>query len=93
MPKRKKGHLSAALPRFHSPVRASDQTDVRTRESHFLTGSSTDSRKGDPMIPPEETGFIFRQCITLKNGKRICMPPGRAFRIPISDDRGSKKED
>lgn len=28
--------------------------------------------------------FIFRQCIT-RNGKRICMPKGRAFRIPISD--------
>lgn len=29
--------------------------------------------------------YIFRQCITLKNGKRICMPPGRAFRIPVSE--------
>lgn len=34
----------------------------------------------------ESTDFIFRQCITLKNGKRICMPPGRAFRIPVKPD-------
>jgi len=35
----------------------------------------------------EESGYIFRQCITLKNGKRICMPPGKAFRIPVSDKK------
>lgn len=29
-----------------------------------------------------DEGYVFRQCITLRNGKRICMPPGRAFRIP-----------
>jgi hypothetical protein len=29
-------------------------------------------------------GFIFRQCITLKNGQRICKLKGQAFRIPIS---------
>lgn len=33
----------------------------------------------------KEDRYIFRRCITLKNGKRICMPPGRAFRIPVSD--------
>ena len=33
----------------------------------------------------KDTGaYIFRQCITFRNGKRICMPPGRAFRIPVS---------
>ncbi len=31
----------------------------------------------------KNTTFIFRQCITLRNGKRICMPPGRAFKIPV----------
>jgi hypothetical protein len=31
--------------------------------------------------------FIFRQCITLRNGKRICKPAGQAFKIPVSDDR------
>lgn len=31
--------------------------------------------------------FIFRQCITLRNGKRICKPHGQAFRIPVSDDK------
>jgi hypothetical protein len=37
--------------------------------------------------------YIFRQCITLKNGKRICMPPGRAFRIPVNDnDKPPKPE-
>lgn len=34
--------------------------------------------------------FIFRQCITLRNGKRLCKPPGQAFRIPIG---GSKAKD
>lgn len=29
-------------------------------------------------------GYIFRQCITLRNGKRKCLPKGKAFRIPIS---------
>lgn len=31
-----------------------------------------------------DAGFIFRQCITLRNGQRICKPKGQAFRIPIS---------
>ena len=31
-------------------------------------------------------GYIFRQCITLRNGVRICKPKGQAFRIPVSDD-------
>jgi hypothetical protein len=30
--------------------------------------------------------YIFRQCITLRNGKRICKPYGQAFRIPISNE-------
>jgi hypothetical protein len=34
----------------------------------------------------KEDRFIFRRCITLKNGKRICMPEGRAFRIPVRPD-------
>ncbi|WP_157573096.1 hypothetical protein [Novosphingobium sp. AAP83] len=33
---------------------------------------------------PSEDGYIFRQCITLRNGQRICKPKGQAFRIPIS---------
>lgn len=36
--------------------------------------------------------FIFRQCITLANGKRICMPKGRAFRIPVSDAKSKDDE-
>ena len=41
----------------------------------------------------QHQNFIYRQCITLKNGKRICMPPGRAFRIPVgdNDDKPDKK--
>lgn len=35
--------------------------------------------------------FIFRQCITLRNGKRICKPHGQAFRIPVGD-RKSKDD-
>lgn len=38
------------------------------------------------MSSHDET-YIFRKCITLRNGKRICMPDGRAFRIPIKKDR------
>lgn len=34
-----------------------------------------------------EDQYIFRRCITLKNGKRICMPEGRAFRIPVKDNQ------
>ena len=30
--------------------------------------------------------FIFRQCITLRNGKRICKPAGQAFKIPVASD-------
>lgn len=30
--------------------------------------------------------YIFRQCITLRNGTRICKPKGQAFRIPINDN-------
>jgi len=33
---------------------------------------------------------IFRQCITLKNGKRICRPPGKAFPITIDVDEPEK---
>lgn len=32
------------------------------------------------------TEYILRQCITLRNGKRLCKPPGQAFRIPINDN-------
>lgn len=37
--------------------------------------------------------FIFRQCITLRNGKRICKPHGQAFRIPVSDPKPKEEED
>lgn len=38
--------------------------------------------------------YIFRQCITLRNGKRICKPKGQAFRIPVAsnDNDDSKPE-
>lgn len=35
----------------------------------------------------EDTAYIFRQCITLRNGQRICKPKGQAFRIPLSGKR------
>lgn len=38
----------------------------------------------------ETTTYIFRQCITLKNGKRICMPKGKAFRIPVEPESDEK---
>lgn len=34
-------------------------------------------------MPTDEADYIYRQCITLKNGKRICRPSGKAFRILI----------
>jgi hypothetical protein len=40
----------------------------------------------------DTTNYIFRQCITLRNGKRICMPPGRAFRIPVHDNDNKKSD-
>lgn len=39
-----------------------------------------------------DAGFIFRQCITLRNGQRICEPKGQAFRIPISKQRRTECE-
>jgi hypothetical protein len=33
-------------------------------------------------MTPEDS-YIYRQCITLRNGTRICKPKGKAFRIPI----------
>lgn len=37
--------------------------------------------------------YIFRQCITLRNGKRICKPRGQAFRIPLSDSKAKDEEE
>ena len=28
--------------------------------------------------------YIYRKCITLRNGKRLCLPGKRVFRIPIA---------
>lgn len=38
-------------------------------------------------MPHKEDRYIFRRCITLRNGKRICRPPGQAFRIRIRESR------
>lgn len=38
------------------------------------------------------TAYIFRQCITLRNGKRICKPKGQAFKIPVSENDNDKSE-
>ena len=40
---------------------------------------------------PSDTQYIFRQCITLRNGKRLCKPPGRAFRIPVTKKEPDEK--
>jgi len=37
-------------------------------------------------VPDDGKTYIFRQCITLPNGKRICRPKGQAFRIPVNDN-------
>jgi hypothetical protein len=34
-----------------------------------------------------DTTYIFRKCITLKNGRRICLPGKQAFRIPVRDTK------
>jgi hypothetical protein len=40
-----------------------------------------------------DVGFIFRQCITLRNGQRICKPKGQAFRIPVSKSPRTEREE
>lgn len=40
-----------------------------------------------------DAGFIFRQCITLRNGQRICKPKGQAFRIPINMPPSTAREE
>lgn len=30
-----------------------------------------------------DDGYLIRQCITLRNGRRLCKPPGQAFRFPV----------
>jgi len=39
-----------------------------------------------------DDAFIFRQCITLRNGQRICKPKGQALRIPIKKRRRAEPE-
>jgi hypothetical protein len=34
---------------------------------------------------------IYRQCITLRNGKRVCKPKGQAYRIPIYENDNEPK--
>lgn len=33
---------------------------------------------------------LIRQCITLRNGKRVCKPKGQAYRIPIYEDEDTE---
>lgn len=40
----------------------------------------------------DSADFIFRQCITLRNGQRICKPKGQAFRIPIGGKHQRKPD-
>lgn len=40
----------------------------------------------DLAMSDDSKTYIFRQCITLRNGKRICKPKGQAFRIPVNDN-------
>ena len=36
-------------------------------------------------------GFVYTQCITLRNGKRLCKPPGKVFRFKANDNYKPKK--
>lgn len=38
-----------------------------------------------------DRALIFRRCITLRNGKVICKPPGQAFCFPANDNYKPKK--
>ncbi len=40
----------------------------------------------DKAMRDDGKSYIFRQCITLRNGTRICKPKGQAFRIPVNDN-------
>ncbi|WP_294735995.1 hypothetical protein [uncultured Flavobacterium sp.] len=31
----------------------------------------------------DDCGYIFRKCITTRNGRRICKTDGTCFKIPI----------
>jgi len=58
--------------------------------SQLLTHWSTDCLRRNAMS--NDDAFIFRQCITLRNGQRICKPKGQAFRIPIKKRRRAEPE-
>lgn len=45
------------------------------------------------MADDAEGGFIYRQCITLRNGVKICKPKGKAFKIPVNDNHKPSKPD
>jgi len=38
---------------------------------------------GDETMSESDDGYLIRQCITLRNGRRLCKPPGQAFRFPV----------
>ena len=40
----------------------------------------------------DDGGWVFVQCITLRNGTRICKPKGQAFRFRATN-RQSRKDD
>jgi len=80
-------------PTLHSISLASE-----TRKSVLQPKNRISRRSGQLLkmkgfaMSQDKQSYIFRQCITLRNGRRICKPHGQAFRIPVSDDK-PKDED
>jgi hypothetical protein len=66
--------------------------DYASEELALLTGLVNPSQ--EKSMKQKTQAYIFRQCITLRNGKRICKPKGQAFRIPVAsnDNDDSKPE-
>lgn len=40
-----------------------------------------------------DSGYLYRRCITLRNGKVICKPPGQVFRFKANDNYKPKAPD
>ncbi|MFN3458242.1 MAG: hypothetical protein ACK4Z8_11765 [Novosphingobium sp.] len=62
------------------------------KASDFAIPDALVNPKAKEQVMQNDAGFIFRQCITLRNGQRICKPKGQAFRIPISNKLRTERE-
>lgn len=44
-------------------------------------------------MAPDDGEWVIRQCITLRNGTRLCKPKGQAFRFRPTTPRPPKRDD